>query len=470
MVVGKIGNNPNNMVIAGGNCSILGFDGKGNESFWTVTGDNVSSMTLCDLDGSNQNSLVVGSDDFEMRVFRQEEMISETTEADKLHLLHTVNNGPNFVYGLANGTVGVYAGQAGNASKLTRLWRVKTKHKPTALFAYDIDLDGVPEVFSGWSNGAFNVRRMDNGEVIFREMLDAPIAAILKSDYRMDNKEEVIVVTEAGTIYGYLPTEGEFGAMLDSGIGKESAADQKMLDDLHTQKLELISEMKLIERNMKLLKSPQDTPVGSLPAGTSLNYSIEANVDLASVCLKVEVMTEVQIVNLIAVDLDGVVLIDREVIAISPRPQSKIAVLPLKPSRNLPCNIRVQTHVATRSLGAQVHVFETDISLPKFSAFKVFTDASSLALPKGNVVFSVKENTDRFISWIHSSFIVKDKIQAGEDKFRIGFVSVCRTTSGLQTVEKENGSNNNSWASQNRSHDKAGKNSNSVGGKATSNN
>jgi Bardet-Biedl syndrome 2 protein len=33
------------MVVAGGNCSIQGFDAEGNEPFWTVTGDNVRCVS-----------------------------------------------------------------------------------------------------------------------------------------------------------------------------------------------------------------------------------------------------------------------------------------------------------------------------------------------------------------------------------------------------------------------------------------
>ncbi len=295
LIVGKLGNQPSNMVIAGGNCSLLGFDVKGNEAFWTVTGDNVSSLVLCDLDANNNNQLLVGSDDFEIRVFKNEEMVSEITEAERITLLHTIDNGPKFAYGLDNGTVGVY-------EKKNRLWRVKTKHRPTALFAYDIDLDGVPEIISGWSNGSFNVRRLHNGEVIYRESMDAPIAAIFKSDYRMDGKEVLIVVSEAGTIHGYLPTDTEFGAMLDSGIGKEQQADQKMLEDLHNEKLELIAELKLIEKTVKSAKS-SEIPPGALPGNTSLSCKVIPDPETKSVSLRVEVNTDVQIVNLIAVDL-----------------------------------------------------------------------------------------------------------------------------------------------------------------------
>ena len=48
IIVGMLGNNAP-LCIVGGNCSIQGFDMEGNEVFWTVTGDNVSSLALCDV-------------------------------------------------------------------------------------------------------------------------------------------------------------------------------------------------------------------------------------------------------------------------------------------------------------------------------------------------------------------------------------------------------------------------------------
>lgn len=53
-------------LVAGGNCSVLGFDEDGGEAFWTVTGDNVSSLALCDVDSQGSAALLVGSDDFEV--------------------------------------------------------------------------------------------------------------------------------------------------------------------------------------------------------------------------------------------------------------------------------------------------------------------------------------------------------------------------------------------------------------------
>ena len=49
LLVGTIGNNSTPLVLAGGNCSIQGFNHEGEDEFWTVTGDNVSSMGLVDF-------------------------------------------------------------------------------------------------------------------------------------------------------------------------------------------------------------------------------------------------------------------------------------------------------------------------------------------------------------------------------------------------------------------------------------
>ena len=38
----------------------------GNDPFWTVTGDNVTSLVLTDYNKNGLNELIVGSEDFEM--------------------------------------------------------------------------------------------------------------------------------------------------------------------------------------------------------------------------------------------------------------------------------------------------------------------------------------------------------------------------------------------------------------------
>jgi Bardet-Biedl syndrome 2 protein len=68
--------------------------------------------------------LIVGSEDFDIRVFKEDNIINEQTETEAVTALAAFQ-GNKFGYGLANGTVGVY-------EKLQRLWRVKvciSQHK-----------------------------------------------------------------------------------------------------------------------------------------------------------------------------------------------------------------------------------------------------------------------------------------------------------------------------------------------------
>jgi Bardet-Biedl syndrome 2 protein len=237
-----------------------------------------------------------------IRVFRNEELLCEITEADKVTFLASLSSGPGragakgapvaqtgastnrFAYGLANGTVGVYSGSK------TRMWRVKTKNKVTALHTYDLDMDGNNEVFTGWSNGSFTVRRQETGEVIFKDSLDAPVAGIVSCDYRQTGSQEVLLVSESGEVRAYMSTDVDFGALYERGFARDNLTDQKALGDLQKQKLDLTNELRKLEKSLKSGGGkPGDTPVGSLPSSTSLSYSVEADIQQRAVMLKVEV-------------------------------------------------------------------------------------------------------------------------------------------------------------------------------------
>ena len=58
------------LIVAGGNCSITGFDLSAEERFWTVTGDNATALEFLDWDEDGDDELVAGSEDFSIRVFK----------------------------------------------------------------------------------------------------------------------------------------------------------------------------------------------------------------------------------------------------------------------------------------------------------------------------------------------------------------------------------------------------------------
>ena len=118
------------LVVAGGDCSITGFDLEAEEKFWTVTGDNIRSMRFMPWTNVDKESeLVVGSDDFAIRVFKGAELIFDINEEAKILNLEIIK-GNVFGYALSNGTYGVYYARK-------RLWKQTSSAKVTSIVGMD---------------------------------------------------------------------------------------------------------------------------------------------------------------------------------------------------------------------------------------------------------------------------------------------------------------------------------------------
>ena len=253
IVIGKFSSFKDPIVIVGGNCSILGYDMRGNEVFWTVTGDNVTAMALVDIDNDGEYELIVGSDDSVIRIFKNVDVISEITEADRItHICHVYST--KYAYALSNGTVGVY-----NCLK-SRLWRVKTKTIPTSILACDINNDGNIRLISGWMNSTYNIRNADNGELLYRGTADTSITQLLYYDYKLDNRPQLLVCTQSGHITGYqcndietaLATLTIGGTSLNTTTNNTNNTkdNAQLLIELHTQKQDLLIQYKQIEKSI----------------------------------------------------------------------------------------------------------------------------------------------------------------------------------------------------------------------------
>eukprot|EP00727_Mastigamoeba_balamuthi_P010083 m51a1_g5698 putative bardet-biedl syndrome 2 protein homolog (629) ;mRNA; f:1021607-1024075 len=252
--LGTLGGMESPVAVVGGNCNIQGFDVTGTEVFWTVTGDNIGAMAITDIDGDGKCELIVGSDDYDIRVFRNEEVIGEYPEADAITGL----------YALANGTVGVY-------EKGKRAWRVKSKNRPVCITGFDLDQDGVPELISGWSNGKLEVRN-DNGDLIFKDHFTAPVSAVVTADYRMDGKQELIVCSLEGEVKGYNPTSpGAQGSLLDRNVVEET------LVSLNQKRQQLQLEIKNYEEMVA-----KNSQTGGVPTVAQLTAKIRASIETAS--------------------------------------------------------------------------------------------------------------------------------------------------------------------------------------------
>ncbi|XP_060066741.1 Bardet-Biedl syndrome 2 protein homolog [Ylistrum balloti] len=238
IVIGRLGAIEDPMAIVGGNCTLQGYDMEGNDIFWTVTGDNVCSLALVDFSSDGQNELVVGSEDFDIRVFREDEILAEMTETEAITCLCPMMDS-RFGYTLANGTVGVY-------DRSSRYWRIKSKNQALAIHSFDLDSDGVSELITGWSNGKIDVRSDRTGEVIYKDTFNHPVAGIVQGDYRLDGSQQLICVSAEGEVKGYNPAPIEMrGNLMDANM------EQETIRDLSLRKQNLMMELKNYDENTK---------------------------------------------------------------------------------------------------------------------------------------------------------------------------------------------------------------------------
>ncbi|KAL5479576.1 hypothetical protein EMCRGX_G023116 [Ephydatia muelleri] len=429
ILVGKLSNSADPLAFVGGNCSIQGIDCKGQDRFWTVTGDNVTALTLCDFNRDGNTELIAGSEDYDIRVFCNDVLVDEFSEADVVTSLCAVRD-DQFSYALASGIVGMYKGTE-------RVWRVKSKNQPICMHSFDINNDGVPELIVGWSSGKLDIRNSQTGEVIFKDTFSSHIAGIVQADYRMDGKEELICCSVDGEVKGYLPE-----ALQTAAKPADVAMDNEKLKELNQRKQTLLLELKNFEVNEKVAKSADpfaemsgSGPMGIIPAATVLKTEFSAVTPDPRTKLSPHIELSVQtskgtVIRCLAVFAEG--LFDQESHVVHP-PLNKVTneiKLPLYPDKDISTDLSIKAYVGQPNrrqpkedgLGTcacnfiavlvmsgivvcmHLHVFEAARVLPKFS---LYIPSSLTADPKplGAVTFNINDRLDRILAWANENFL-----------------------------------------------------------------
>lgn len=67
-----------------------------------------------------------------------------------------------------------------------------------SLRSFDLNGDGALELLTGWSSGKVDARLCSNGQVIFKVMMNAPIAGLVEADYRRIGRSDLVIVTVTG--------------------------------------------------------------------------------------------------------------------------------------------------------------------------------------------------------------------------------------------------------------------------------
>eukprot|EP01105_Mastigella_eilhardi_P024274 TRINITY_DN6306_c0_g1_i1.p1 TRINITY_DN6306_c0_g1~~TRINITY_DN6306_c0_g1_i1.p1 ORF type:complete len:707 (+),score=207.40 TRINITY_DN6306_c0_g1_i1:35-2122(+) len=386
--VGKLGDQETPQAIVGGNCNIQGFNSRGEELFFTVTGDNISSMMLFDINGDSRNELLVGSEDFDLRMFSGAEIFAEVSESNIVTALCPLYTN-HFGYALDNGIVGLY-------EKTKRQWRIKSRNRAVALVGFDLDQDGVPELVSGYANGRLEVRTAQNGELIFKDTLSAPVSAVMRSDYRMTGREELVVCSSSGEVRGYTPPNKEAqGSLLETNTLEETLAT------LSQKKQQLQFELK----NHEEISAAADGSPQKLQATATLDVSSAGSNPSVVLTLRVT-PTDCDI------GITGVLLFAEHTFTsgslfIHPKERSSTLSVPLAPPKNMSEDVFIKIFAGPKS--DRFAVLELVQRLPKFSMFSPMHLGSKLKEPTGKVVFQVPERINRVWMWIKQNFLIEYK-------------------------------------------------------------
>ncbi|XP_075432983.1 BBSome complex member BBS2 isoform X1 [Ascaphus truei] len=431
VVLGSLGDIATPLALIGGNCSLQGFDCRGNDLFWTVTGDNVRSLALCDFDGDGKKELLVGSEDFDIRVFKEDEIVAEMTETETITALCPMY-ASRFGYALSNGTVGVY-------DRTARYWRIKSKNLAMSIHAFDLNSDGVCELITGWSNGKIDARSDRTGEVIFKDNFSSSVAGVVEGDYRMDGSPQLVVCSIDGEVRGYLPSSQEAaGSLMDTSV------EQELVRELSHKKQNLLLELKNYQENSKQAESrvqvsESDGHMGVIPANTQLQtaLSVSQGSDTHPAHVELSISTSNDtIIRAVLIFAEGIFEGESHVVHPSAQHLTGRVRVPICPPKDVPVDLHIKAFVGYRS-SVQFHVFELTRQLPRFSMY-VLSNPASTPEPPSYVTFTISERVQRVVLWLNQNFLLPEDTDTQSAPFPVSFTCL-RSAGPLVISVKPNG-------------------------------
>ncbi|XP_020821337.1 BBSome complex member BBS2 isoform X2 [Phascolarctos cinereus] len=381
IVLGTLGDIPSPLAIVGGNCALQGFDYEGNDLFWTVTGDNVHSLALCDFDGDGKKELLVGSEDFDIRVFKEDEIVAEMAETE-------------------------------------------SKNHAVSIHAFDLNSDGVRELITGWSNGKVDARSDRTGEVIFKDNFSSAIAGVVEGDYRMDGHVQLICCSVDGEVRGYLPGGAEMkGNLMDTSV------EQDLIRELSQKKQNLLLELRNYEENSKAESSSpvneSDGQRGIIPANTKLQTALSVNLGSDSQAAHVELRISTSndtIIRAVLIFAEGIFTGESHVVHPSIQNLSSCIRIPITPPKDVPVDLHMKTFVGYRN-STQFHVFELTRQLPRFAMYAL-SNPDPTKEPLSFVNFTVNERVQRVVMWLNQNFLLPEDSEIQNAPFQVCFTSL----------------------------------------------
>ena len=444
MVYGQYSSYPEPICICGGSYNIIGIDINGEDKFWTVLGGNAICLKLNDINNDGANELIVGTDDYTIRFYQNEDNINEINENTKIIEVEYIDN-TVLAYALENGTIGCYKGN-------DRLWRKKEKGYVTSILVIDFNKDNYYEILCGWSTGKLQMLETSQGRILIETDLNKSIAKmfydniLLGSSNNIYNKyNQLLVLTNNGEVYGFDYSLNE-RIIKNKFIAKDKKVLQKDLNKYESslqEKTELIKKLEdlaIKESNKSKINSPKDEIV--LPKNTTVNIDLQSNNDFKCADLIIE-SSENTVIKMVIIQSEQIY--KGETMVKYPNKETNKVIIQIKTKKDMNINLHIKALVGKSYFLDDYQVFEFNKIIPKYCFYILLRDDISY---KNDVVqgisFRFNERIERLILWLETFFNIPKKeletYRPNEDTYNIRFMSL-RTDKILQISvknEKEN--------------------------------
>ncbi|KAK0410235.1 hypothetical protein QR680_005018 [Steinernema hermaphroditum] len=342
--------------------------------------------------------LLIGSDSFDIRVFKGDQMFVEISETDSVVCLRTIGNG-NFGYALKSGSLGVY-------KYMKRGWKVKTK---SSVFQLEVTRNG-EAMLCGWTTGKIEVRDVKTGNLLAKTSTNFEISGLLLTQ----ESEEALVPLEFATV----SSNGHVSQMTMDKSNKQKDERAAELHDFGVRKHQILVELK----NYEQTTGHEQDSEPQIDVNSVVNTETAINTDYSPPVFQLQqsVMPETSVIRMVI--LSGESIFPSEAHIIHPNSNfSSMMNIDLMPEKDVAVNLNIKTVVGFPN-STQFHVFEAEAYLPRFSMYAACDD--KLPDPQGRVEFLLKEKPEKISLWIQENFLHHEGVQVENEELNVRFFDI----------------------------------------------
>ena len=379
-------------IYVGSNCSILGYDFAGEETFWTVTGDIVSAM--CEIVWDNQKCLLAASNDNMIRLFNGEEAIRERKVHDNVSFLAAL--GPNkYAITFASGSIALIDG-------VQKVWNIATPGQVVGMQVVDYSGGGKKDIAIATVEGTLAIVDVANGNISRSDDTGLRISGLHLIDFKNDNHMCLCVIGQSGSIRIFMPNRTE-------GLGAEAKEQYELMQaqpSLIKEKARLLLREYELTRDMNTVVQSGKGGIQAMPKMPNLKWSLGQRLDLG--CAELRLYTEpaapisASVIECQTTSGGEFVVFD---VNEPPSPEQRIL---LNIPDNADCEMKIDSFVQGYSISFVC-------KHQKFFGFQMVTDAKA----EGYAEFN--ESGDKFSKFIAKSFVVQGNLGS---KFKCCFQSL----------------------------------------------